>query len=232
MTILPENTSLIIKKTEEISQLFKMFHKKEHITVKDGNACVKLHGDKKNGGKLEDGYLVTISGVDKHKLEKNDFVVVNANCKGIDSNQFNKIYPYTDGVCFYQSPSIESAAHIEALQASMKSYSIHIHPIATVALFTKAWRANQIQALQYEIKSQWPELFRYTSLGETVAPHAPGSKELHEAIKDSFKSNLSDTDICVMVNHGVMAVGDSLEQATEHIERLEHVCKILLKMGF
>jgi L-fuculose-phosphate aldolase len=60
------------------------------------------------------------------------------------------------------------------------------------------------------------------------------SHELASATYDALTekgSNKIKYDIVGQANHGVCAVGANPWDAFEHIERLEHICEIVLKSG-
>lgn len=182
------------KQFKDIIEDFKWYYNNSYITSKDGNACVRFTDP--------DEFYVTQSGVNKYELTGNNFHLVEpAN----------------------ESLSIETGAHLLALNKTKQFISVHVHPPSTVALFS----CQETVKLENEIGCRWPELFRYTKLGTTVPELAPGSHELHESIGNAFKN---DTDIIVMKKHGVLAVGPSAEACKNHIVRLEHVSNILLKM--
>ena len=66
-----------------------------------------------------------------------------------------------------------------------------------------------------------------------MAPIAATTKELGEATTKALGVNGSkiDFDIVGQANHGVTAVGNHPWSAFEHIERLNHICEILLASG-
>lgn len=148
-------------------------------------------------------YAVTRSGIRKHKMDGDCLTLVNQ--KGVD--------------LINHKPSIEAIGHIMALKASGKRVSVHVHSPNTVAFFSSQ--------LVNHGNVKWPELDRYTGIS-MIGYSEPGSAELHRAINLEFKN--VKTDIVVLQNHGVIAVGDSLEECQEHIHRLEHSCEIWLKM--
>lgn len=195
----------------QASDAFKWLFDKNMITHRDGNVAQKQdYGT----------YFVSASGIDKTDMDYSNFVEVNPFSQVVDGSGLK--------------PSIETQAHISALEATSKKVSIHVHSPKTVALFASKqyqdflnpYTFNTfVEELETEIKTEWPELFRHTKLGTTVPFLDPGSKELHKVISDSF---LDTPDIIVLQRHGVLAVGDSVQEALEHICRLEHISSILL----
>ena len=182
---------------------FKWYFEAGYITPRDGNVCYKIDDSQ---------YLITASGVEKQKLSTDHILKINEHGKA------DSIY----------KPSIETLGHLIALSETSRTASVHVHSLETVALFSLAYKRNFLPLLEQNLRTQWAELFRYTKVGKTVDYLAPGSKELHDGIANSFKD--SKIDIIVLDQHGVIAVGDSLDQCKEHIIRLEHVSKMVLKM--
>lgn len=187
---------------------FDWYYRNGYITVRDGNACFQ---------KLDGTYMVTASGVPKHELDRESFVTV---------NEFGSVVSteHPDS-----HPSIETAAHLSALIQTKKSASVHVHSPNTVALFGLFQSLEDQDALVKCITTQWPEFFRYTLLGDIVRYDTPGSSSLHDNIDSAF-TGPKRVDIIVLDRHGVLAVGDTLEQCREHIERLDHTCSMILKM--
>ena len=87
------------------------------------------------------------------------------------------------------------------------------------------------------LAAKFPEVSRYTRVGPSVPVLPVTSKELASATYESFTqwettgTNIVKFDIVGQKNHGVCAVGPNPWDAYEHIERLEHVCEIVLRSG-
>lgn len=151
-------------------------------------------------------FYITKSAVDKGHLSLDDILVID-----IINNELT-----LDGV----KPSIELEMHWNLLKERECGSVLHLHPTHVIsAMFAK----NNIQQLSLE----FPELSRYTRVGQTVPYFDPGSKEL---AKVTFE-NIKDYDIVGQDRHGVCAIADHPWAAYEHVERLDHVCEIVLKSG-
>jgi L-fuculose-phosphate aldolase len=85
-----------------------------------------------------------------------------------------------------------------------------------------------------DLAKSFPELSRYTKVGKNVGDVPPISQELADRCFESFEldrlGNIS-ADIVGIKGHGVVAVDTTPWRAFEHIERLEHICKIVLASG-
>lgn len=105
---------------------------------------------------------------------------------------------------------------------------LHLHPTYIVAAMYAGW---DLQTLAQE----FPEINRYTKVGPTVPIIPPISKELGfatmKALNFNEKSGTVDFDIIGLDRHGIIAVGRDAWSAFEHVERLEHICKITLASG-
>jgi L-fuculose-phosphate aldolase len=82
-----------------------------------------------------------------------------------------------------------------------------------------------------DLAKDFPELSRYTRVAPNVPDVPPISQELadqcHKNLNLDPQGNIS-YDIVGIKGHGVVAIDTSPWRAFEHIERLEHICKIVL----
>ncbi len=104
--------------------------------------------------------------------------------------------------------------------------SVHLHPPNIVAAMYAGWDLE-------EMVKPFPEVFRYTRVGHNVAAWQALSQELaqHTAQNLGVENGIRKYDIVGQKNHGVTAVGKNPWEAFEHIERVEHICQIVLKSG-
>jgi L-fuculose-phosphate aldolase len=101
---------------------------------------------------------------------------------------------------------------------------VHMHPTYTNAAM---YKGIDLQKLAEE----FPELSRYTTVAPTVPLIPPITQELADACVENLGVGLDGSlvyNIVGMDRHGVIAVDTSPWRAFEHIERLEHICKIVL----
>ena len=105
---------------------------------------------------------------------------------------------------------------------------VHVHPTHVVAAI---YRGFDLQ----EICQDFPEIYRYTRIGPTVPALPAISSELGEATAKALgvtEANPSgDFDIVGQANHGVCSMAPDPWSAYEHIERLNHICEIVLASG-
>jgi L-fuculose-phosphate aldolase len=104
---------------------------------------------------------------------------------------------------------------------------VHLHPTYCVAAMHAGIDLSTIV-------NDFPELSRYTRVAKNVGDVPPISQELadrcHENLKLDDYGNIS-YDIVGIKGHGVVAIDTSPWRAFEHIERLEHICQIVLASG-
>lgn len=193
---------------ETLSELFQEAYKRNWITARDGNASIRWHD--------RDHFYVTPSGIRKQTLQPEMFK---------KSSLSGEMLEYT-AISSQLKPSGEFPMHL-ALQKKITTevrVVLHLHPTYTVAaLYKKIDLAN--------LTKEFPELSRYTSVAPSVPLIPPISQELADACVNNL--GLDDVgnvqyNIVGMDRHGVVAVDTSPWRAFEHIERLEHICKIVL----
>ena len=104
---------------------------------------------------------------------------------------------------------------------------VHLHPTYTIAAMLGGFNLQHLS-------NHFPELSRYTRVGQTVPILPVTSPELASATAESFcvtKKGKVSCDIVGQTGHGVCAVAKNPWDAFEHIERLEHICQITLASG-
>jgi L-fuculose-phosphate aldolase len=194
---------------ETISEIFQEAYRRNWITARDGNASIRWHD--------RDHFYVTPSGIRKQTLQPEMFKKLNL---------YGDELPYTD-ISSKLKPSGELPMHLQ-LQRNISTevrVVLHLHPTYTVAAM---YAGIQLQ----DLLTEFPELSRYTS----VAPNVPMLPPITQALADACIKNiglLPETgdikyNIVGMDRHGVVAVDTSPWRAFEHIERLEHISKIVL----
>ena len=205
---------------ETISDIFKEAYDRGWITARDGNASVRF---------IEQPYFfITPSGVRKQFLQPEMFKKIEVK-EGYYGQPPTRTY--THEVTNYTpisanlKPSGEFPMHF-GLQKQISTQTrvvLHMHPTYTVAAM---YKGIDLQKLLLE----FPELSRYT----TIAPTVPETEPITQELADATLKNLEvyegyvKYDIVGLDRHGVVAVDTSPWRAFEHIERLEHICKIVL----
>jgi L-fuculose-phosphate aldolase len=194
---------------ETVSELFGEAYRRNWITARDGNASIRWHD--------RDHMYITPSGIRKQTLQPEMFVKW--------SLSGSRAMKYTD-ISSALTPSGELPLHY-GLQKTIDTevrVVLHMHPTYTVAAMYAGIELS-------DLVKEFPELGRYTRVGRNVPDVPPISK----ALADATIPNLGlepdghlENHIVGIDRHGVVAVDTSPWRAFEHIERLEHICKIVL----
>ena len=203
---------------ETICEVLEDAYKRNWITSRDGNVSIRHHD--------RDHFYITPSGVRKQTLQPDQFKKI----KIISSLMWGEEF-YTD-ISKNLKPSGELPLHF-GLQKNMGQHSgdvrviVHVHPTYCIAAMHAGIDLSTIS-------DAFPELNRYTKVAPNVGDVAPISQELadrcHENLKLDDYGNIA-YDIVGIKGHGVVAIDTSPWRAYEHIERLEHICKIVLASG-
>jgi L-fuculose-phosphate aldolase len=182
------------------------------ITTRDGNISVRLSG--------QNFFHISPSGVRKNLLNSNHFIklsIPELNRKWInDSDQ-----AFSKGLI----PSGELPMHSDLQKNHNEDRVVlHLHPTYTIGAMKKG---IDLQHLARE----FPELKRYTRVGKNLPIIEPVSLELATAVSSAFelKNNGSISfNIVGLDRHGIVSIDRDPWLAFEHVERLEHICKIYL----
>ena len=205
---------------ETVCEIFKEAYGRGWITARDGNASVRYEE--------QDFFYITPSGVRKQFMQPEMFKKIGI-VRGVYGQPpvldfTHEILDYTD-VSANLKPSGEFPMHFGLQKQINKPVRVvlHMHPTYTVAAM---YKGINLQNLLHE----FPELSRYTSIAPTVPEIEPITQELADATIESLEvhEGLVKYDIVGYDRHGVVAVDTSPWRAFEHIERLEHICKIVL----
>lgn len=202
---------------ETICETLVEAYRRNWITSRDGNVSIRHHD--------RDHFYITPSGVRKQTLQPDQFKKIRI----VPRDQpFWQEMPYTE-ISSALRPSGELPLHF-GLQQQMGQHAtdvrvvVHLHPTYCVAAMHAGIDLSTIV-------DQFPELSRYTKVASNVGDVPPISQELadrcHKNLGLDRDGNIS-YDIVGIKGHGVVAIDTSPWRAFEHIERLEHICKIVL----
>ena len=199
------------------------------ITSRDGNLSIRYH-DRKH-------FYITPTGVRKQKMQYDMFKKIGIE-RSIVSGVFPMQYQYSynvieqDDLSASLKPSGELPLH-SGLQREMGQHSedirvvVHLHPTYIIAAMHRG-------IVLQDLVKDFPELSRYTKVAPNVGDVPPISQELadacHQALELDREGNIA-YDIVGIKGHGVVAIDTTPWRAFEHIERLEHICKIVLVSG-
>ncbi len=182
-------------------------YKRNWITTRDGNCAVRIKGS--------DTIYMTPSGIRK------TLICPEMICRMVLGEELD----------FQSSMNLnvtgEWEMHYLILKDTTTTMStVHLHPPNIVAAMYAGWELS-------EMVKPFPEVFRYTRVGPNVAAWDALSKELASDTSEKLgmENGIRKFDIVGQANHGVTAVGKNPWEAFEHIERVEHICQIVLASG-
>jgi L-fuculose-phosphate aldolase len=214
---------------ETICETLIEAYKRNWITSRDGNVSIRHHD--------RDHFYITPSGIRKQTMQPDQFKKIEIR-KWINSGNGTGIYGYGWNELEYTDisknlkPSGEIPLHF-GLQKELGQHVddvrvvVHLHPTYCVAAMHRGIELSSLA-------SDFPELSRYTKVAPNVGDVPPISQELgdecHKNLQLDNKGNIA-YDIVGIKGHGVVAIDTSPWRAFEHIERLEHICQIVLASG-
>jgi ribulose-5-phosphate 4-epimerase/fuculose-1-phosphate aldolase len=193
-------------------------YRRNWITSRDGNVSIRHHD--------RDHFYITPSGVRKQTMQPDQFKKIKI-VSGLEWRE----EPYSD-ISANLKPSGEIPLHF-GLQKNMGQHSndvrvvVHLHPTYCVAAMHAGIDLSTIV-------NDFPELSRYTKVAPNVGDVPPISQELADRCHENLwlrKDGTIGFDIVGIKGHGVVAIDTSPWRAFEHIERLEHICQIVLASG-
>lgn len=189
-----------------IGDVMRRCYEKGWITTRDGNISLK----KKNSNIL----YITPSGWRKTIIHPEHIV----KCR---LNEYKELIVPNN-----TKPSGELHMHyLIQKDAQITRAVLHVHATNIVAAMYAGFSLSQIA-------TEFPEIHRYTRVGASVSAVPALSKELAIETADNLyvkEDGSYEFDIVGQKNHGVCAVGRDPWDAYEHVERLDHICEIVLK---
>jgi ribulose-5-phosphate 4-epimerase/fuculose-1-phosphate aldolase len=202
---------------ETICEVLEDAYKRNWITSRDGNVSIRHHD--------RDHFYITPSGVRKQTLQPDQFKKI-----GIYNETWMEL-DYTD-ISANLRPSGEIPLHFGLQRAMGQQVDevrvvVHVHPTYCIAAMHAGIDLSTISAA-------FPELNRYTRVAPNVGDVPPISQELADQCFKNLQLDPAGNiayDIVGIKGHGVVAIDTSPWRAYEHIERLEHICRIVLASG-
>ena len=204
-------------------------YKRNWITSRDGNISIRHHD--------RDHFYITPTGVRKQNMQPEMFKKISV-MRTINSGVGSAVFDYNwsvieqDDLSRNLKPSGEMPLHF-GLQREMGQHKddvrvvVHVHPTYCIAAMHAGIDLSTIS-------DAFPELNRYTRVAPNVGDVPPISQELGDACHRNLGLDRDGNikfDIVGIKGHGVVAIDVTPWRAYEHIERLEHICKIVLASG-
>ena len=192
-------------------------YRRNWITSRDGNVSIRYHD--------RDHFYITPSGVRKQKMQYDMFkkmLIRGDRAIAIEQDDLSGNLRPSGELPLHFGLQREMGQHREDIRVVM-----HLHPTYTIAAMHRG-------IVLQDLVKDFPELSRYTRVAPNVGDVPPISQELadecHRALELDAQGNIS-YDIVGIKGHGVVAIDTTPWRAFEHIERLEHICHIVLASG-
>ncbi len=181
------------------------------ITTRDGNISLRRSMD----GVVSPFLYITPSAWRKNIIHPEHLIKINLDRISMDMDKVEGL-----------SISTEFRMHYLIQRDAVSTRCVlHVHPTHIVA-------AMHAGIDLQDIASQFPEISRYTRVGPSTPIVPAGSIELAIETNKALRGNTIEGEILYDIvgqkNHGVCAVGKHPWDAFEHIERLDHICQIML----
>jgi ribulose-5-phosphate 4-epimerase/fuculose-1-phosphate aldolase len=191
-----------------IGDVMRECYKRGWITTRDGNCSLRKSLD----GIISDNIHITPKGVRKNIIFPEHIIKLNMKADNLG-------FPV----------STEFYMHHKLLYDAVSTRAVlHVHPTHVVAAILAGWNLQ-------EMCKAFPEISRYTRVGPSVSVQPAGSQGLAMETNLRFRQGNDNNelvfDIVGQANHGACAVGKNPWDAFEHIERLNHICEIVLASG-
>lgn len=190
-----------------IGDVMRKCYDKGWITTRDGNISLRH----KNSSTL----YITPSGWRKTIIHPEHIV----KCKLLEDSVFVPGGAQASGELHMHWMIQRRACDVRAV--------VHVHPTHIVSAIFAGWDLQVIAGM-------FPEVNRYTRVGPSVPILPATSAELGNETAKLLGVSGDGTlrfDIVGQENHGVCSVAQDPWSAFEHIERLDHICEIVLKSG-
>jgi len=173
----------------QLVDVMRILHERGLINIKGGNASIKIGNY----------FLITPSGVPKHRLKPNQIVKVYINGRWEGK----------------MKPSIEYIMHLEIYKRRTDINAIiHSHNPFTVIATELGIELNPNEYV--ETRYAIGECIKY------VEPLPPGTIELAKKISEA----LEDCNVCILRKHGVVAIGNDIYKVLDIVEALEDLAKM------
>jgi ribulose-5-phosphate 4-epimerase/fuculose-1-phosphate aldolase len=195
-------------------------YEKGLMTSRDGNVSLRYRG--------QDFFYLSPTDIRKQTLKPDQFKKLSTSLK---EDRSPIALPYTN-ISLGLKPSGEFPLHYMLQRLLPKDWEtrvvIHTHSTYTVA-------AMHAGLELHKLKDHFPEISRYTKVAKSTDDVPPISWDLAEACMENMKLNMAtgetEFNIVGIKGHGVVSVDKTPWRAYEHIERLEHISKIILSSG-
>lgn len=208
----------------EITDVFVEAYRRGWITTRDGNASYRRPE--------ASWFYVTPSAVRKNELSPDMFIKLDISEAGTSRERW---LSQDDGLLKQRlnrglSPTGELPMHWLLQRNNPTQHSrvvLHLHPTHIIAAMEAGVELS-------DLAERFPEINRYTRVGENIGFIPPVTEALGEAVAAGLLMDFPaptgtlKSDVVGLKAHGAVSVGSDPWDAFEHIERLNHICEIFM----
>ena len=204
---------------ETCSEIMAHAYNLNMITARDGNISVRWES--------QPFWFITPAGVRKQHLQPAMWKKISVSRYENGEPMILDYTPMSENLV----PSSEYPLHSrlqEVLPSGVDNRVVlHLHPTYINAAMHRGLKIH-------ELVHDFPELGFHTKVAPSV-PDTPAKSQIlgdrvHEHLELDSDGHIA-YDIVGIKGHGVVSIADTPWRAFEHIERLEHICKIVLVSG-
>lgn len=129
-------------------------------------------------------------------------------------------------------PTSEWDAHLAIHQHLIHTKSpakvvLHSHPNSVIAI-SHHEICKDVMRLNKELAEMLPELPLYMPKSVSICPHLPPGSQ---ALADASGACLHDTNAIIWLKHGLLCMGETLDQAFDYMEIIDKACDIWLQLA-
>jgi L-fuculose-phosphate aldolase len=172
--------------------------------------CVGMEGN--ISGKIGDNFFIKASGSYLNSLSENDLVMFDFN--GNQLNNFNK------------RGSMELSFHSFLLKNNDINFVSHTHPSNTLKVLCSD------RYLEFSNRRIFPDQVIFNGSKSCVVPYAKPGEELTNKIKEKVKSFIKENDffpkLILLLNHGIIACGSTIQECSIITDICEKSAEIYL----
>lgn len=191
---------------QQIIDNMKLLYNNKHITMRDGNISFKPSSS--------DHFYITAGSIMKDKMTKDQIIRVD----------FTDTTTAFDTNSVYR-PSQELNLHYYIQKKRQHyldgTYVVHAHPPNAIAYMGLGMENNQLSS----ITKYFPEM-NVGKIGKNVPLYDAGSDTLAKACERNLHSPYT---MIGMKQHGILSIGNDIDQIMEHMETLEFYLDIYFK---
>lgn len=198
--------SLLKQRWKELADVKRELAERDWFPGTSGNLAIKVEDRPVT-------FLVTASGKDKRKETDDDFLLVDAKGKAIDSNGL--------------TPSAETLLHVEIYKKTNAGCSLHVHTVDNNVISELYGETGEITFQGQEIIKA---LGKWEENASVTIPIIPNHADI-PFLAETFSRYVNEDSGAVLIrNHGITVWGKNAFEAKKYLEAFEFLFSYQLKL--